>query len=152
MPANCALGSFVACNLGGCSVSGRCDLDQGRSPVRKPSAALGGSWHAWGGSWVRRAVSGGRSPSHGYGWLLSSITSNASSPPPPRDEGLCREEVAQQSRLSGLLAGSLEAFPFALLLPMSRTCPLSITARSGVIYPHVWPGLAPPARPTALTP
>lgn len=42
MLANCALGSFVTYNLGGCSVSGRCDLDQSRSSVRKPSAALGG--------------------------------------------------------------------------------------------------------------
>lgn len=51
MLANCALGSFVTYNLGGCSVSGWRDLDQGRTPVRKPCAALGFSQHTlgWGG-------------------------------------------------------------------------------------------------------
>lgn len=47
MLANCALGSFVAYNLGGCSVSGQCDLDQSRSTVRKPRAASGASQDAW---------------------------------------------------------------------------------------------------------
>lgn len=49
MLANCVLGSFVTYNLGGCSVSGGCDLDQSRSTVRKPSAASGVSQHVSGG-------------------------------------------------------------------------------------------------------
>lgn len=111
MLANCALGSFVAYNLGGCGVSGQCDLDQSRSPVRKPRAALGGSWHARG---VRGLWSSG-SP-HGWGWLLSSIASDTT-PPPPQDEGLCREEVAQPSAAAGRESGG--GFP----LPGCCACP-----------------------------
>lgn len=61
MLANCALGSFVTSNLGGCSVSGQHDLDQSRSAVRKP-ALLRGFPSTPGAVWGCGAASGGQRP------------------------------------------------------------------------------------------
>lgn len=81
-------------------MSGHCDLDQSRSPARSPGLLLGGSQHVWG-------VQG---PPHGWEWRLISTASDAT-PPPPWDEGLCREEVPSAAASSE----SKDGFPVDVL-------------------------------------